>query len=206
MKDHRKFWNKSASRYDEVEEKDMVVYERIFEEIKPYLNKESYVLDIGCGTGALHEQISTLVHQIVGVDYSEKMIEVAKGKAATKNLSNVKYICGTLNHNSIKENSYNIVTAFYLLHLFEDLASELGQIRGLLGDHGYFVSVTPCMKESVVLGTLLGFSGAVGITPKIKKYSYKDLAESIKKSGFNIVDIKPMRESTHEYLIVAQKV
>lgn len=206
MKNHRKFWNKSASRYDEVEAKDLVVYERIFEEIKPYLKNDSYLLDIGCGTGALHDQLSSSVQQVVGVDYSEKMIEVAKGKAVAKNLSNVKYVFGTLVHSSVLENSYDLVTAFYLLHLFEDLESELGQIRRLLADQGYFISVTPCMKDSGVLGTLLGLSGAIGITPKIEKYSYKDLAESIEKSGFNIVDIKLMRESTHEYLIVAQKV
>lgn len=206
MKDHRKFWNKSALKYDQVEEKDLMVYERIFEEIKAYLNNESQILDIGCGTGALHDQLSILVQQIVGVDYSEKMIDVAKEKAATKKLTNVKYICGTLNHKSVMENSYDVVTAFYLLHLLEDIESELGKIRDLLGNQGYLISVTPCMKGSGVLGALLGLSGSVGILPKIKKYTYKELAEIIEKCGFKIVDIKAMRESTHEYLIVAQKV
>ncbi len=205
MKDNRSFWNKTASKYDKVEEKDRLVYERIFEEIKPYLKAESHVLDIGCGTGALHDKLSMLVQQIVGVDYSEKMIDVAKEKAASKNLSNVKYICGTLNQNSVKEKSYDLVSAFYLLHLFENIENELNQISELLGDQGYFISVTPCMKDFGLIGSLLGLSGAVGIIPKIKRYTYQDLAELIEKYGFKIIDIKAMRKSTHEYLIVAQK-
>jgi len=205
LKDNRSFWNKTASKYDKVEEKDRLVYERIFEEIKPYLKAESHVLDIGCGTGALHDKLSMLVQQIVGVDYSEKMIDVAKEKAASKNLSNVKYICGTLNQNSVKEKSYDLVSAFYLLHLFENIENELNQISELLGDQGYFISVTPCMKDFGLIGSLLGLSGAVGIIPKIKRYTYQDLAELIEKYGFKIIDIKAMRKSTHEYLIVAQK-
>lgn len=189
-----------------VEEKDIVVYDRILEEIKPYLKSESKLLDIGCGTSVLHYQLSMLVGHIEGIDYSENMIQIAKEKAKSKNLSNVTYSCGTLVQSSVMENSYDIVTAFYILHLFEDFERELALIKDSLGEQGFFISVTPCMKNSGVIDALLWISGAVGIIPKIKRYTYQDLTQLIEKSGFEIIEVKAMRDKTHEYMIVAQKI
>lgn len=205
MKNERKFWNKAASKYDRVEEKDLYVYERVFEEIKPYLKSDTDLLDIGCGTGALHDQMSKLVQQVVGVDYSENMIQIAKEKAASKNLSNVEYFCGTLNQNAVKEKSYDLVTAFYLLHLFENIENELSLIKEVIADQGYFISVTPCMKDSGIVGVLLGFSGAIGLIPKFRHYSQHELSLLLEKCGFKIVEVKAMREKTNEYMIIAQK-
>lgn len=205
MKNTKAFWNKTASSYDKVEEKDRVVYERILMEIKPYLQPEFLLFDIGCGTGALHEQLSSLVQHIEGVDYSENMIQIAREKASIKRLANVSYSCGTLVENAAIDKHYDIVTAFYVLHLFENLESNLRLIENLLSKQGYFISVTPCMKDSGVIGAMLGLSGAVGLIPKINRYTQHDLTKQFKKCGFKIIEVKAMRESTHEYMIIAQK-
>ena len=200
MKNTKAFWNKTASSYDKVEEKDRVVYERILTEMKSYLKPDFHLLDIGCGTGALHDQLSSLVEHIDGIDYSENMIQIAKEKASIKRLANVSYSCGTLAENSAIDKSYDIVTAFYILHLFENLESDLRLIKNHLSEHGYFISVTPCMKDSGLIGAMLGLSGAVGLIPKINRYTQHDLTKQFEECGFKIIDV---RESTHEYMIIA---
>lgn len=45
---------------------------------KRYISIDKVVLEIGCGTGRLVELVSPLAKHVIGVDYSEPMIEKAK--------------------------------------------------------------------------------------------------------------------------------
>ena len=50
------------------------------------------ILDIGCGGGLLSEPMNRLGAEIIGIDASEKNIEVAKLHAKKNNLD-IKYLC-----------------------------------------------------------------------------------------------------------------
>ena len=52
------------------------------------------ILDIGCGGGLLSEPMHRLGAELVGIDASEKNINVAKIHAKQNNL-NIKYICAS---------------------------------------------------------------------------------------------------------------
>jgi ubiquinone/menaquinone biosynthesis C-methylase UbiE len=206
LKDNRKFWDKAAKSYDKNEEKDKSVYENLFHTIKNYLNNDDYMLDIGCGTGVLHDKISPHVMSITGIDYSEKMIAIAKEKATQNTLNNVEYLCESLDQITLREKKFNLVTAFYLLHLLPHLEDELKYIHEMLNPNDIFISVTPCLKKSHLLGAFLSFSSSIGLTPELKKYQYEDLVDRMEKTGFKIIEVNPIRKSTHEYLIVARKI
>lgn len=205
MNNDLKFWNKAASGYDKAEEKDNAVYDKILHEVVPMLNSATHLLDIGCGTGALHNRLSPLVEHIDGLDYSGNMIKLAQDKARTHQLHNTTYYCGTLPHDDLSGKTYDAVTTFYLLHLIKDLKMQLIQINKALKKGGYFISVTPCMAETALLGSMIGLLGSVGIFPKITRYRHQDLAKAIEDAGFECIEIKAVRASTHEYMIIARK-
>ncbi len=46
-----------------------------------FLSKDDSILDIGCGAGQKTRYIHKLGYKIIGLDFSEKMIEVAKRQA-----------------------------------------------------------------------------------------------------------------------------
>ena len=52
------------------------------------------ILDVGCGGGLLSEPMSRLGAEVIGIDASDKNIEIAKFHAKKDNL-NIKYLCAS---------------------------------------------------------------------------------------------------------------
>ena len=65
---------------------------KLREKVKPL--KKVKILDIGCGGGLLSEPMSRLGADVMGIDASDKNIEIAKFHAKKDNL-NIKYLCAS---------------------------------------------------------------------------------------------------------------
>ena len=65
---------------------------KLKEKVKPLKNVK--ILDIGCGGGLLSEPMSRLGADVMGIDASDKNIEIAKFHAKKDNL-NIKYLCAS---------------------------------------------------------------------------------------------------------------
>jgi len=76
-----KFWDRTASFYDREEKKDELSYLNFIEKARKYLKANDTVLDFGCGTGLVCNEIAENVKMIYAMDISSKMIEIALNKA-----------------------------------------------------------------------------------------------------------------------------
>ena len=65
---------------------------KLQEKVRPL--KKVKILDIGCGGGLLSEPMSRLGADVMGIDASDKNIEIAKFHAKKDNL-NIKYLCAS---------------------------------------------------------------------------------------------------------------
>lgn len=54
--------------------------ERIVKNLKEYGIREGLVLDLGCGTGSITELLADAGYDMIGVDASEEMLELADRK------------------------------------------------------------------------------------------------------------------------------
>lgn len=75
--------------------------------------KDKSIIDLGCGTGAWGSRFSKFnVLNITGVDFSERMLKVARGKH-----KKISFLLGDAeNLIDFKDKSFNISTASYVLH------------------------------------------------------------------------------------------
>jgi ubiquinone/menaquinone biosynthesis C-methylase UbiE len=195
-----------AKTYDREESGDRPVYEGALGTITPYLMKEHRVLDLGCGTGTLALDIAPHVDSVHGLDYSEAMIRAAREKAADLAMDHVHFECGSLESGDYSEASYDAVMSFYLLHLLEDLEQTLGEIHRILPPGGLFLSLTPCLGETMMAKHLLKIGSAVGLVPETRTYRVDELIDLIEKTGFAIERQEIVREKTHEVLLVGRKI
>ncbi len=78
MNKSEKFWDKSASKFDRAEKKDEQTNIKIIDRTKKYLKTSDTVLDFGCGTGLISNEIANNVRLIQAIDISSKMIETRK--------------------------------------------------------------------------------------------------------------------------------
>lgn len=62
------------------------VPEKMEELLKPYLNNEMDILDLGCGSGLAAEKFKAYAKSIIGIDLSNKMLKAAAKKTIYANL------------------------------------------------------------------------------------------------------------------------
>ncbi|GEN46174.1 class I SAM-dependent methyltransferase [Alkalibacillus haloalkaliphilus] len=98
--------------------------------------KEAKVLDIGLGTGVLASELYDHGHQINGIDFSSKMIEIAKGKMPDANLVEWDITNGL--PSEVIGNKYDFIISSYTLHHLADQDKVLfiKQLASILNKNG----------------------------------------------------------------------
>lgn len=82
-----KFWDRIAPKFDRLEKND-IAYKIFIEKARGYLKEYETILDFGCGTGLVCNEIAENVRFIHAIDISTKMIEISKNKASNRIIRN----------------------------------------------------------------------------------------------------------------------
>jgi len=176
-----------AKRYAKSPVEDQASYERKLELTCSHLSADMEVLEFGCGTGTTALIHAPYVAHIQAIDYSNKMIDIARGKAATAGVTNVSFDVATIEEWQTDEASYDMIQAHSILHLVLDLDVVLAKARRLIKPGGRFISSTVCASEmSGIARALLPIGGALRLLPFIAPFKAEDLAAAITRAGFEI--------------------
>jgi len=205
-KSPEKFWNLIASKYAASPITDLEAYEKKIEKLKSYLSAENHVLDIGCGTGTQCDDLASNVKQVTGIDISSKLLAIAEQRKAERKIENVEFIHTTVFDERFEPGSFDVVTAFYVLHFFEDIDEVIRRIYSLLKPDGLFILETACMGEKgKIMGELVRLAGKLGFLPLINLLTTQQLEQALGQTGFSIVDKAKFSESNDEYTLIAKK-
>ena len=83
------------------------------------INSEEAVIDIACGTGTQVFELAKTASSVVGLDYSDSMLDFAKKQALKHQFENIEFILGdATNLSSIKKDSFDVATMTLALHQF----------------------------------------------------------------------------------------
>ena len=85
-----------------------------------YLKEDDTILDFGCGTGLICNEIAENVGIIHAIDISTKMIEISKNKASERKIQNIEFERTTIFDEKFKEGSFDAIIAFNIFHLLEE--------------------------------------------------------------------------------------
>ncbi|MFF2480447.1 class I SAM-dependent methyltransferase [Paenibacillus sp. NPDC058071] len=96
------------------------------------------VLDIGCGTGFLTYQLSKVCDRIIGVDLSNKSIQIAKEKFST---SNTTYFLTSIEDYSISvtRSMFSLAVANMTLMDVKNLFEVVNSVSKVLMNGGHFI-------------------------------------------------------------------
>lgn len=153
---------------------------------------EEKALDVGCGPGTLAILIARKVGpegEVVGIDASTEMIDVAR-KKATKQGSTARFEPAAIESLPFGNNSFDLATSTYMLHhLPEDVqARGLAEVRRVLKPGGRFVIVDFSSDSHSFFGHLLSILGhAHG------QSSFPALEAKLRTAGFTAVEQLPVK-------------
>jgi SAM-dependent methyltransferase len=118
---------------------------------KKYGTNVRRILDLGCGTGIHAIKLAKRGYSIVGLDLSEKMLEVARRKAECESLA-IKFTQGDMREIKFKDEFDAIISVGTFDHLLtnDDVRRTLTDIWGGLRRGGLFIFKFICPLVFVI--------------------------------------------------------
>ena len=139
-------------------------------------NHPKAILDLATGTADLAIALAKRNPQahIIGMDISEKMLEIGKGKIAKRSLENQIELClGDADALPFEDATFDAVTVAFGVRNFEDLNKGLAEISRVLKPNGQVVILEFSMPEKFPVKQLYRFYFK-HFLPKIGKWVSKD--------------------------------
>ena len=206
MPDSAKFWDKRATKYAKSPIKNMTAYNQTMERTKAHLSQNDAVLEFGCGTGSTAILLAGSVKQITASDISANMIDIAKSKATDQQVGNIAFLKGTVFDDKLEEASFDVVLAYNLLHLLEDLPAAITRVNALLKPGGLFISKSVCMGgQGGFWRILLPIMQTFRLAPFVRFMTIDELENEITDAGFKIIETGNYPVSPPSRFVVAKK-
>ena len=205
MEKSARFWNKNATHFEKNDNPNSAVRRATYDKIRKHLSPNSEVLDIGCATGSLCIALSDNVKSIHGIDIAEKMISIGQQKIKERHLHNVRLTKGSIMDAQFDDQQYDVILAFYILHLVAKLETSLRRLRNMLTPGGTLIIEVPCLKEQKGFKPwfIRTFSKFLGV-PYLQHYHFSSMADMLKDIGCNIVDNQYIKSPTARNYIVTR--
>lgn len=199
------FWDKIAQKYATKRVADPAAYEAKLSRVRALLRAEDRVLEIGCGTGSTALTLAPAAAEVVATDLSRGMIEIAEGKHAATGVTNLRFVKADASE-ILPEAPFDVITAFSLLHLVEDVPSVLSSVHDQLKPGGLFLSKTVCLGDAhAPLRLFVRTLSVIGVAPRVTSLSKAGLSRALIRAGFDIVESRYFGKGRLNPFIVAQR-
>jgi SAM-dependent methyltransferase len=180
---NRKFWNRIAERYAARPLKNVAAYEAMLEDVAARLKPSDRVLEIGCGTGGTAIRLAPGVAQYTATDFSTEMVRIARAKPFEGNLDFRVADAAS----AFDGGPFDVICAFNVLHLVEDLPDALARIHANLKPGGLLISKTWCFADlRLRVRMLFPILRLVGLFPFVTALGEARLRQALSDAGFEI--------------------
>ncbi|APG60951.1 class I SAM-dependent methyltransferase [Christiangramia salexigens] len=180
-----------SSQYDTNKNKtrdlDKLITQKILKEIR-----FSKVLELGCGTGKNTQWLSLKADEILAVDFSSEMLQIAKTKI---NRENVSFVIADITKDwdfiSLKP---DLITCNLILEHIEDLSFIFSSAYSCLKEDGYFfISELHPFKQ--YKGTKARFDTEIGLI-ELKAFTHhiSEFIHAAKDAGFLLSELNEFFE------------
>ena len=182
-----RFWDRIAARYARKPVADEAAYQKKLAVTREYLRPDMEVLEFGCGTGSTAIVHAPHVKEIRAIDISEKMLEIARSKAETAGVGNVRFEQSDIDAFTAPDGTFDAVLGFSILHLLEDRNTAIVKVYRMLKPGGVLVSSTVCLGDTMKFFRLIGPIGRfLGVMPLVRVFTFQELVDSLEAAGFAI--------------------
>lgn len=157
----KNFWDKRAEEYRKVKLESITTFED-FPELMDYIREsekshlfkkvnikpEMKILDLGCGVGRLSFMLAPSCKKIVAVDFSGRILDIAREEAGKRNINNIDFIQSTVETFFYDEKFDVILIYSVFIYVNDDeIKKTIDNAYKMLKDGGVIVS-----RETIATG------------------------------------------------------
>ncbi len=103
------------------------------------------VLDVGCGTGASAIPAALQVGpegKVIAVDLADRLLEIARRKAASKKLDNIEFRLGDMENLEYPDQHFDAVMCVFAIFFVPDLTKQIRQLWRMVRPNGQLAITT----------------------------------------------------------------
>jgi len=172
------------------------------------IKKETCAMEYGAGTGILSFMLKDFLNDIILMDSSTEMVNVANKKIDATGAKNLKTIVFDLEHETYSGKTFDLIFTQMVLHHVNDIEQLFGNFYKMLNSNG-FIAIADLYAEDGSFHEE-GFSGHKG-------FNIEDLTLTLNKCNFQVssveqcfvIDRKISEEVTNQYpvfLLIANRI
>jgi demethylmenaquinone methyltransferase / 2-methoxy-6-polyprenyl-1,4-benzoquinol methylase len=170
---------------------------RVVREARPQAGERA--LDVCCGTGDIALQLARRGVEVTGLDFSERMLEIARHRKNTGGLQRMQFVCGDAQKLPIPDGTFDIVTIGYGLRNLASWETGMHEMQRVARPGGRLVILEFGRPENRVWRRLYEtylklFSPALGLLFCGDPAAYSYILESLKHYPAQRVVGEKMRE------------
>jgi ubiquinone/menaquinone biosynthesis C-methylase UbiE len=163
------------------------------------------LFEFGCGTGSTALIHAAGVRHIRAIDFSERMIEIARRKAEKASVTNIGFEVGAIESVDLAPESLDMVLGMSVLHLLKDKQAAIARVFAALKPGGYFVSSTACLAEMMpAIRCVAPLGSVLGLLPHLDVMSQSQLRSAMEASGF-VVEHEWLPQKKAALFMIARK-
>jgi demethylmenaquinone methyltransferase / 2-methoxy-6-polyprenyl-1,4-benzoquinol methylase len=143
-------------------------------------------LDLACGTGDIAFALAARGAQVVGLDVTVRMVELARGKPGARRPGGVQFVTGDMMSLPFAADQFDLVTTGYGIRNVPEIAPAIAEIRRVLKPGGLLLSLDfnkpahPVVR-AVYLAYLTIVGSALGVVLHRDPDTYRYIPESIRR-------------------------
>ena len=164
------------------------------------------IVDVGCGGGILSEGLAREGAQVLGIDLSEELLEVAELHALEQGIGNLKYECiGAETLAGREPESFDVVTCMEMLEHVPRPASVVEACSRLVkpGGRVFFSTLNRTLKAYLL--AIVGAEYVMDLIPKGTHRYDKFIRPSELAAWCRVVDLEPVAASGIQYNPLTRK-
>ena len=187
MAEQHAFWDRLADKYAAQPIADEEAYRIKLARTQAHFTPDMDIFEFGCGTGGTAITHAPHVRSVRAIDFSARMLDKARDRAARAGISNVSFEQGDITSMAIPTASYDMVLGLSILHLLKDRDAVIAKVFDILKPGGRFVSSTACIGDSMRwFGVIAPLGQALGLLPVLSVMSHDQLHQAMTRAGFVI--------------------
>ncbi len=182
--------------------------DKMFGQIIEFIEPNTSVIDVGCGTGRFSFSIADKVNKIVAIDLSKKNIDTANNTLKRNSNSKISFYHTNLKHLLSQNHHFDYAVMTYVIHevnpaLRINLLNEMSQIADkiIIGD--YLVPVSKGFWS--VFNEAVEYFAGKDHYSNFKHFKANDGLNGLAKStGLKVIDEIKNTPSTSQVLVLRQ--
>ena len=180
------FWDRIAKRYEWITSKLTRDYPALIQSIVNDVNGAENVLEVATGTGLIAMELEGNVGMIEAIDFSPKMIEVAKSQISKKRIKNIHFSVQSAYNLEFENGQFDVAVCSNALHCMVNPEKALLEIQRVLKDNGILIAPTFCHGvnwQSRLLSRIMSVTGF----KSYHRFSTGEFFDLVTSCGFEII-------------------